>query len=273
MTAREGVLAPPAMSLVASTCDADDRSPTLDELVVIINREHAETIGHARRTVEHAIRVGAALMQAKALVIEGQWQSWMETTLDIEKTTANTYCRLHIYSEVIRRHNPPSIDAALKLLRSLDLRMHPGAAGNRFQRRFGDEIVAEVKRLRSMGWGAQRISNALGGTPSRSAVNYILDPEQQRRHQRRAAEKRRERDLILRRERAQRKRDEQEQERARKVKARGGQSAVAYAHIRKALLALHDALGENAHDEDFRGALSSAMTSLYNAEDKIGRMA
>jgi ribosomal protein L37AE/L43A len=78
-----------------------------------IRREHQACERDAKSAVEHAIRAGGLLIEAKAQVKHGEWLTWLAQNVHFTQQTANTYMRI---SENYGRSRdfPPSINAALK---------------------------------------------------------------------------------------------------------------------------------------------------------------
>jgi Protein of unknown function (DUF3102) len=72
-----------------------DKAPL--DLATQINAAHDEVIGSMRRTVEHAIKAGNLLLQAKAdpeIGRHGKWLEWVCANCKFGERTAQLYMRL-----------------------------------------------------------------------------------------------------------------------------------------------------------------------------------
>jgi hypothetical protein len=93
---------------------------SLTDLAARIRTEHEGTVAAMRRGVEHAIRAGELLIEAKGKVPHGQWLSWLATT-GVPERAAQRYMRLARNRAEIEAANPSdlsdlTVDAALGLL-------------------------------------------------------------------------------------------------------------------------------------------------------------
>jgi N6-adenosine-specific RNA methylase IME4 len=79
---------------------------TLSDLALRIKAEHEATIAGIRRSMDHALRVGDLLIEAKGLLEHGQWLPWLEENTSIKPRLAQTYMRL--------AHNREQIEAQAK---------------------------------------------------------------------------------------------------------------------------------------------------------------
>lgn len=57
----------------------------LRELAEIFNREHEAMVGAVRVAIDHAVRAGEALIEAKQLVPPGQWGKWLDAVTPNDK--------------------------------------------------------------------------------------------------------------------------------------------------------------------------------------------
>lgn len=246
---------------------------TLEEIAALINGSHDIAEQHFRKSVNHALAAGHALLQARELIPSGEWTAWCRANLTLSDETVRRYSLLALHHKVIERHCPSSIKGAELLLRRLDLGMsHPGGSVSPRQSPWSPEIIAEVKRLHGEGWPITQIEAALGGSPSRKAISYILDPQRQQEIARKYHQKRKEQKRMLKWAREQRLKQEEAARRRDSVQTRGKSAALAYSLIRQALQALQCAYDETG-DADFKKAISSAMQSVYNAEEAVGKAA
>jgi Protein of unknown function (DUF3102) len=67
----------------------------LGELADEINAEHRAVVGTFRKAVEHGIRCGELLAEAKAQCQYGTWLAWLEANFDGSVRTAQGYMRLY----------------------------------------------------------------------------------------------------------------------------------------------------------------------------------
>ena len=74
----------------------------LGTLAEEINAESRAFITGLRKTIEHGIRAGEKLAQAKALVPHGQWKAWVEANVDISMRRCQEYMQLHNHRDVVR---------------------------------------------------------------------------------------------------------------------------------------------------------------------------
>ncbi len=90
----------------------------LDTLAARINEEHRAFGKTFRNTVEHGIRAGELLSQAKAQCPHGTWLAWLEENFEGLARTAQAYMRLYKHRDVLRRatrtpsvsgHYPPNV--------------------------------------------------------------------------------------------------------------------------------------------------------------------
>ncbi len=84
--------------MTARTIDADvfatPEHETMIALADEIRREHALAISSASEAVEHAIKCGQLLREAKASVGHGAWADWLAANFPKSERTARNYMRL-----------------------------------------------------------------------------------------------------------------------------------------------------------------------------------
>ena len=68
--------------------------PNLQTLATQINETAREAERHARGATENALIVGAMLIQAKKLVVHGEWDHWILQNCEIAPRTVQAYMRL-----------------------------------------------------------------------------------------------------------------------------------------------------------------------------------
>src|SRR5262249_9472061 len=66
----------------------------LADLAARIKAEHEATIAGLKRSIEHAMKVGDLLINAKSLVKRGQWLPWLEEHCAMSERTAQLYMRV-----------------------------------------------------------------------------------------------------------------------------------------------------------------------------------
>jgi hypothetical protein len=95
---------------------------SLSKLAAEINAEHYAFVGTFRKAVEHGIRAGELLAQAKEQCPHGTWLPWLEENFDGSARTAQEYMRLYRYRDKIRAKTRDSaqlsISGALRELAS-----------------------------------------------------------------------------------------------------------------------------------------------------------
>jgi Protein of unknown function (DUF3102) len=69
-------------------------SNSLPDLAGRIDAEHAAVISAHQRGIEHGIRCGELLTEAKAKLQHGQWLPWLRSNCSIPERTAQLYMRL-----------------------------------------------------------------------------------------------------------------------------------------------------------------------------------
>jgi hypothetical protein len=66
----------------------------LDELANEINAEHAKAEAAARSAVDHALRAGELLIEAKGQCQHGEWGAWIQEHCEFSERTAQVYMRV-----------------------------------------------------------------------------------------------------------------------------------------------------------------------------------
>lgn len=222
-----------------------------------INKEYAEVIGGVRVALDHAILCGEALIQARALVPEGEWMAWANDNLEMTYRTANTYMRLATY----RQHftEPMSIDRAVKLLREMVVPALPSGGNYGRYVKVTPEIAKEAWRIRQREKLSWAVIAERYGCEAQTLARHC-DPELRREVQSRL-ETARKRRLAAKRALA-------AQERERAVRESKGPASTAYGLIRRALQLLDQATPKATNREEKR-ALTEAMGYLHRGEDAI----
>ena len=91
-------------------------APTLPELAATANREHQLAWDARDSAIEHALRAGTALNEAKAQTKHGEWLPWLAENFHGTQRTATIYMRVAANGTRVREMTPPSIRQALKAL-------------------------------------------------------------------------------------------------------------------------------------------------------------
>jgi hypothetical protein len=94
------------------------KSKTLDKIAAQINAEHDECLAAFKRGLDHAMRAGDLLIQAKALVGHGNWLDWFGGHCRMSKRTAQVYMRLARHRAQVESAGPAflTIDSMLATL-------------------------------------------------------------------------------------------------------------------------------------------------------------
>lgn len=223
------------------------RAPSrVDTLAATIREEQALAREAGVSMIEHAIRAGEGLIEAKRLVPRGEWEQWiLDQFPDQNFRSVRGYMRLARHQEEVRQLQPANLNQAFLLLK------------DRKNLTYDPDLKEEVERLWATGeFSSCRSLAAHLGTNYYSVWRW-LNPEKAARQRARArAQSKAGRRLL------------QRKEREAAVTRHGGPLAGAYTHIRKALQDLQTA-SETESNRDVRREIASAMQSAYNAEDRI----
>ena len=93
--------------------DAEAARAELVDLVAEIRAECDAAEADYRSAVQHAMRAGELLTQAKDTLPHGAWLPWLRDNFELSQQTASEYMRL-FSNYGTSRNLPPSINAALK---------------------------------------------------------------------------------------------------------------------------------------------------------------
>lgn len=212
--------------------------------------------------VEHAIRAGEALLEARNRCEAGRWIAWLTENFDATPYTAQSYIRVAYQAEAVRESGATSFTGAFAYLREKGL---PGPyPGFGKDSRHPDEVREEALRLLGEGASANGAARLLGISPR--TVRRWVDPKHAA--QWRAAN--RQRKAAERRERKAREAEVKAQRIARAARAAGGGIADAYAMAEKMQDVLGRAHGE-ATDSEARRALAVAGEHYRKMRDEIVR--
>jgi hypothetical protein len=94
--------------------------PDLSELAAQIEAEHQAALRGFRATLDHALRCGELLIQAKAQMAHGQWLLWLEANVTLKPRQCQGYMRLAQNRDALNTQATAqlTIDEALALLAS-----------------------------------------------------------------------------------------------------------------------------------------------------------
>jgi len=133
------------------TTIANTQEQTISTIAEEIRREHEACERDAESAVEHAIRAGKLLTEAKAQVQHGQWLPWLGKNFPFTQQTANGYMRIFEEYGRSRDLNPISVNAALKQISAKTYfcpKCHKDRSPSRF-RKGSDRCSACVKEMLS----------------------------------------------------------------------------------------------------------------------------
>lgn len=227
--------------------------PSLDELRDTINREHGLAHEAASATIEHALRCGEAILEARKTCRWGEWGKFLKS-LNFSAPTVQRYMLLARYKEIVGES--PSIVAALRAIRDEDHRpLDPLAEGHTKR---PVRWIEDAKRLHASGATIKEIAEICHVPPTAAA--YYVDPEYRARRISDAAE-----------QSARRRQERKTQALAKQAAAAkkiGGGISDCYSRIRLAAEAL-DALARDGSAQETRVRANAALNSIYRAQDEI----
>lgn len=229
---------------------------TLTKLAAELNREH-QLVGSAlNAAMEHAIRCGEILNEARNLVGQsGKWRDWLNKNFDGPRDLAGYYLRIYEYKDLVA--DCPSLHQARKRLKGM-----PPVRGRTGGMRHDETTKEEARVLYANGMTRKEIAELFG--VSEMTIGRWVDPEILRRYRERNKEYQRKL-----REEQRRKREEAKQKAAeREAKRVGGSLAESYSLIHKleGPLAL---AARNATDPEIERLLNSAIYHQHKAMDAI----
>jgi predicted transcriptional regulator len=231
------------MSVALVRFPDDDR---LDELAAQIDLAHRGFTESATAAVEHAIRAGELLLEARDVVPYGEWTVWLAHNVEVTAQHAQTYMRVARNAELVRRENPPSLKAANKLLTRASVR----------DVRVDPTLRLEAQRLRRDGLKHDEIAVELRF--SQATISRWLNPSNEAKYRKKKAITSKAGRAALRR-----------QERINDARKAGGSIAKSYGLIREVLDELQRAEAE--YTGETRKSIKTAMHILYKVEDHIAK--
>lgn len=232
----------------------------LDQLEEIARTEHKACVSNLQTAVQHAIRAGEALLDAKELVEPGTWMEWVETKAGMNFRTAATYMRFATYRDQIPAAAETMTAARSNLVGLPPLRDFSLSIGDFVKH--PPEVREEAKALLDSGMSLRETARKVG--VHRQTLARWFNPESAEtfaKHQREAARRRRAaRTALL--------EKEKREQRERAARTAGGALSEAYSRLRLHIEALDRAVAE-ADDPSVRATLRAALGHAYKAEDKI----
>jgi hypothetical protein len=230
-------------------------SEELGELIDTINDEYRSAYEMTLDALTHAIACGAALIEARELIPEGEWHRWVGNNLDIGTSAAGRLMRIASHRDILMaaESKPRSINAAIRYLSQAGT---PAASKGGTGRRPSFD-VAEAKRLHGLGMTFKDIGQVLD--VSDVAVRRQLVPD--------ATHRAMERTSRARSRRRQQRRERQLDEELLTVNA----AADAYVLLRECVTVLDRALVE-ATTGDERDGVTIALVYTHRAEHVLARI-
>lgn len=127
----------------------------LRELITRIRGEHDGTTAALASALDHAVRCGEALIEAKTLVPPGGWGDWLDSNVPVSRQIASGYMRLAAFKD--------SLDQSLTITSNLQLLrgMPPMRRGTP---RLPEGTREEALRMHDAGGSISEIARALGIT-------------------------------------------------------------------------------------------------------------
>lgn len=86
----------------------------LPDLADAINLEHKAAIEHAQHAVEHALKCGRLLIQAKGQLPHGEFLSWLSEHCHVKQRQARNYMRVADNWQAIEAKTAPGADLTIK---------------------------------------------------------------------------------------------------------------------------------------------------------------
>ena len=116
-----------------------------DPLAEQINAEHRACVEAANGALDHAMRTGDLLSEAKAACKHGEWQNWLADNFEGSTRTAQVYMRLAGHRSQLAKAQSPALltiyEASQLIGRSRDLGLPPDVEAELAP------ISAEIRRI------------------------------------------------------------------------------------------------------------------------------
>jgi transposase len=149
---------------------------TLAELAAIANRSHAAHAGALREGLEHAVKAGEALRQARDIIGHGGWLKWLAENFRGSQSTARRYMRCAEHKDRLSGHM--TTQDAMEVLLGLPAERTIAAP---------DAVRAEAVALVNNGVSYDAAAKTLG--VSHSTVHRWANPEKASQWRRQTAER------------------------------------------------------------------------------------
>lgn len=229
-----------SLSIVPTTSQSSPVTPEDLRKVILLN--HGLFIQHRAKAVEYAILAGLALRELRSSITKTEWNLFLKES-GIGYNKANTYIRLSNHPEIVRDVTGGVTAAARLLARTGASRAY----------RHDESVRRDAADLYKQGQSPHQISQELGVTAS--TVSRWVDPSDDRTKKAWARLKNKKRsELLLRLE-----------ENKKIIKKNGGDLAIAYSHIRKAIEAIERV------DKISYQRVNHITHQLYDVEDAVVR--
>lgn len=228
------------VSIPATEAEVVDTA--LDDLAQQIRYEHDAAKQALVSSLEHMLKCGELLTEARNLVPQGQWNRWAQQEVGLHPKTVRTYIRYFAYKELLIESGVETGSAARRLLAGMELpRSNDSSA-----------MMQEAKRLREDGWSVRDVAQKFGVSDAR--VSQWCNYEQ---HKRRDAARQREIQAALKLKR--------QQDRDRTIKQKSDPIREAYVLLRRAVSIMDQ---ERLEGESPRKA-ARIIDAMYRVEDML----
>lgn len=243
------------MTTALAIRDEVEIRPSLTQLAEAANREHALVEQALGSALDHAIKCGEALTEARMAIEFKGWRAWVEEHFGPGHVVASYYMRLAHYQDLIR--DLPNVAQAMRSLRGMPAIRSGGYDG------YSEEVREEARQLAASGLKNSEIAQTLGVTPT--TVACWVDPEALRRHRERVRQQAAER-RAARKEQERLKLQRKAERAARKA---GGSLAESYSLAHR----LEDQLAqaERQATGEAKKALAAAVEAHHRMKDEIVR--
>ena len=88
------------------------------EIVQEIARLHQQILGHARNSLNDAIRIGEILTQVKSVLRHGEWLNWLKSSVPFSERTAQNYMACYVRRDAFKSANVADLTRAYGLILS-----------------------------------------------------------------------------------------------------------------------------------------------------------
>lgn len=238
-----------SVNAIAVRGEVVDR-PRLDQLATEVREGDSEVKQSLERALVCAINVGNALIEARDLLPQGTWTTWVEGECGVMLYRANYYMRIAHYQGVLP--NGVNVSEAIDYIRGL-----PSINGASYVRKYPEALAKEARRRKSGEQTLQQIADDLG--VSVGTVHRWCRP-----HKDSYKEKRRQRGLAR-----DAKRALLREKAAQEAKRRGGSIDKAYSLLRQLSQELDNASRVEGVGTTMRRELRVAWSHVNTAETHL----